>query len=262
VRATTVLAFALAALLPGAGAPAAEGVAELEACMRANLPALSSVQTVALRHVDRTGGERTLEAEIFWKRTVEGLSRVRIQVHAPVDDRGSAYLLRENATGDPEMFVYLPEVGKPRRIHPSGASGSLFGTDFTYEDVGRMQDLGGGGGSERLPDSTLGDARVAVVAVTLAPEAASSYSRIVYQVDAERCVPLRVEFHDAGGALAKRLVADPAKITREGRGWLVRAVVLEDLQNETKTELVVREIDVEADVPDRLFSSADLARRR
>jgi len=229
--------------------------------MRANLPALSSVQTVSLRHVDRTGGERTLEAKIFWKRA-EGLSRVRIQVHAPPDDRGSAYLLRENATGDPEMFVYLPELDKSRRIHPSGASGALFGTDFSYEDVGRIQDLGPDVRAELLPEASLGDIRVAVVAVTVPPEGGSSYSRIVYSVDAERCVPLLIEFHDAGGALLKRLTADPAKVTREGRGWLVRSVSLEDLKNETRTDLVVEDIEVEAKLSESLFSQADLARRR
>jgi hypothetical protein len=74
-------------------------------------------------------------------------------------------------------------------------------------------------------------------------------------------VPLRIEFYDVGGELAKRLVADPARITREGRGWLANAVVLEDLKTDTRTELVVREIEVDADLPDRLFDSANLGRK-
>ncbi len=256
------LLIAIAALLPATGSPEPVSVAELEACMRAKLPALSSVQTVSLRHVDRTGGERTIEAAIFWKRNDEGLSRVRIQVYAPADDRGSAYLLIEPAKGDPEMFVYLPEIGRPRRIHPNAASGSLFGTNFNYADVGRIQDIADGTATERLPDEKLGDTSAAVVAAKLPPGAGFSYTRIVYWVDAERCVPLKIEFQDAAGAVQRRLVADPKQITKEGRGWLVRALALEDLRDQTRTELLVLEIEVEAEIKDSIFTAPDLSRRR
>jgi hypothetical protein len=85
-----------------AGASAFDTVQQVEACLRDNLPSQTSVQTVSLRHVDRTGSKRTLEAKIFWKRSPEGLSRIRIGIEAPPDDRGSAYLLREVESGDPE----------------------------------------------------------------------------------------------------------------------------------------------------------------
>jgi outer membrane lipoprotein-sorting protein len=255
-------AAALLAVAVPIAAAAAEGVAEIETCMRANLPSSSSVQIVRLDHVDHSGSTAdTKETKIFWKRTPEGLSRVRIQVNSPAKDRGSAYLLRENATGESEVFVYLPEIGKPRRIPPTGFSGTLFGTSFSYEDVKRIQELGGGSASERLPDATVGDVRATVVAVSLSPESTSAYRRLVYYVDAERCVPLKIEFFDRDGELCKRLVADPEQITREGKGWLVRSLVLEDLRDESRTELVVEEIEVDAKIRDSVFSHTNLDRR-
>jgi hypothetical protein len=245
-----------------AGASAFDTVQQVEACLRDNLPSQTSVQTVSLRHVDRTGSKRTLEAKIFWKRSPEGLSRIRIGIEAPPDDRGSAYLLREVESGDPEMFVYLPEIGRVRRIHPSGASGSLFGLDFSYEDVGHMQDVSGGAQSEMLDGSTLDGIAVSVVRVTPAPEESSSYGRIVYFIDKERCVPLKIEFYEVGGELQKVLTADPDAITREGNGWLVRSLAIKDLLNGTQTQLRVGEIQLDVELSDRLFSQGDLPRRR
>jgi hypothetical protein len=254
--------LAVAFLALASEARALQTVQEVTACMRSNLPSRSSVQRVSLRHIDREGGDRVLEAKIFWKHSEQGQSNVRIQVEAPPDDRGSSYLLREHDSGDPEMFICSPEFGRWRRIHPSGASGPLFGTTISYQDVQHLQTIAEGSNSERLADSEIGDRAVSIVSVTSEPGSASSYERVVYFVDLERCVPMKVEFYATGGVLEKRLIADPEKITQEGQGWLVRRLTFEDLVSETRTELNVDEIEVEAKISDRMFANSGPCTRR
>lgn len=238
-------------------------VDEIEACIRANMPEKTSVLTVALRSTDRSGGERTLEAKFYWKRTAEGLSRTLIEIEAPPSDKGSAYLWLERRTGE-DMFVYLPELQRVRRIHPRTASGSLFGTDFSYEDVQHMQRISPERTSaERLPDATLEGREVSVLRTVPAStdELPPRYQSIVYFVDRESCIPLKIELYGARDTLQKVAQADPATITREGEGWVARSVSIRDLENETESQIIVEKIELDAEVHDKVFSLRRLERR-
>jgi hypothetical protein len=218
---------------------------------------------VKLRSTDRAGGKRTLEAKLYWKRTSEGFSRTLIEIESPQSDRGSAYLWLEREESE-DMFVYLPELQRVRRIHPRTASGSLFGTDFSYEDVQHLQRISQERVSaERLPDATLEGREVAVLRSFPAGEKDSPlrYESIVYFVDRDSCIPLKIEFYGAKATLSKVARADPDSISREGKGWVARSVSIRDLANETLSELVVEKIEIDAEVPDKVFSVERLQRR-
>ena len=240
-----------------------QGVDEIEACLRSNMPETTAVQTIKLRSVDRSGGKRTLGAKLYWKRTPEGYSRTLIEVESPPSDSGSTYLWLERKGGE-DMFIYLPELQRVRRIHPRTASGSLFGTDFSYEDVQHLQRISPERASvERLPDATLEGREVSVVrsVPTGTEEAPPRYESIVYFVDRESCLPLKIELYGANATLQKVARADPTSITQEGKGWVARSVSIRDLENETESEIIIEKIELDADVHDKVFSVQRLQRR-
>jgi hypothetical protein len=250
-----------ALLFPAAHASGAD-VEEVRACLEKNAPKKSSVQTVKLTARDRTGSEQNLDGKIYWKPTEQKLSRVLIEIEAPADVRGSAYLLLEKEGGD-EMFTYLPELKKARRLQTQTASGSLFGTDFTYDDFSYLQSVAGRVGTERLPDAELepGSGRKAwVVQVKPPEEPGVKYERVVAFVDPERCVPIKIEFYEVGGALWKVLSVDPAKVEPVGAIFVPKSIVMKDVKNETESRIVVEKIDVDGDVADRLFTVTNLER--
>jgi hypothetical protein len=163
-----------------------------------------------------------------------------------------------------DMFVYLPELQRVRRIHPRTASGSLFGTDFSYEDVQHMQRISPDRAPmERLPDATVGGREVSVVRSFPAgtEEFPPRYQSIVYFVDRESCIPLKIELYGAKATLQKVAKADPATITREGKGWVARSVSIRDLENETESQIIVEKIELDAEVHDKVFSLRRLERR-
>jgi hypothetical protein len=262
LRRIPFLSLAALALCLGDSARS-QTVDEIEACFRANMPERTSVQTIKLRSTDRAGGERTLEAKLYWKRTPEGLSRTLIEIEAPPADRGSAYLWLEREEGE-DMFVYLPELQRVRRIHPRTAAGSLFGTDFSYDDVQRMQTISAEQApAERLPDVTLEGREVWVVqsfpvGTELLPP---RYEKIVYFVDRESCIPLKIELYGVGAQLEKVAQVDPRSIAREGKGWMARSVSMRDLRNGTESQIIVEKIELDAKVSDRVFSLQRLERR-
>ena len=254
--ATAALAGAALALSsPARGAPTAE---ELEACIRANEPEESSVQTVLMRTRDRADQVSESRAKIYWKRFDDGLSRVMLRMTDPPTQRDSAVLMIEKKDAKADLFMYLPELRRVRRVTTRMVSGSLFGTDFSYEDFERLQGYARDQVSEiRGPEDRDGRS-VLVVESRPATDAGSAYERSVTVLDAETCVALESSFYEQGDEPRKVLRADPAKIEeRDGRHF-PRQVTMTDLRDGTSTEVVAEELEVDVSIPRKMFSQREL----
>jgi hypothetical protein len=231
----------LAALLLAPPALALETAEEIRACVRGNLPARTSVQTIELESLDRAGGRRTLVARLHWKRFGEGQHRLRIRVDKPLDLRGSSYLVIEKDSTD-DMFMYLPAVQKVRRITSGMISDSLWGTDFGYEDIKHLQGIAAEGAVERSGEST--------------------YSKIVSFVARDNCIAIKTDFYERGDAPRKVLLADLDQLTREGDRWSARSLEMRDLESQTTSRLRVVETRDDVEIPDRTFNPTLLGRGR
>jgi outer membrane lipoprotein-sorting protein len=250
--------FLLVALLAGwAHAASLESAEQIQDCVAKNFPAKTSQQELRLTTIDRLGNETLLEAELFWKRFEEDRSRVLVTVDRPSDVRGSSYLMIEREGGE-EMFSYLPALRKVRRIQSRTVSGSLFGTDFSYEDMAHLQGLNRGTEVERLPDDEVGGRPAYALAANPRTEE-SSYSRIVTHVDHETCVPLQVDFYE-GEELRKVYSQDPTSLRREGEIWVARHSKLQDLSKGTTTRVEIDKIEFDVDLKDRIFTQSYLER--
>ena len=62
--------------------------------------------------------------------------RLLIRFNYPNDIRGTGFLVWEHPSSDDERFLYLPSLGRVRRIAGSETQESFVGSDFTYEDIG------------------------------------------------------------------------------------------------------------------------------
>ncbi len=248
----------LASLLLAASAalPASRSADEIVDCVRANQPELSAEQEITLRVVDRLGEDRKLDAKVYWQRFGEG-SKALIRFSAPPDLRGSALLMVERNDRS-DMFMYLPELQKVRRVNNRSVAGAMFGTDFSYEDFERYQGLSDDGDLQRLDDAEVEGRPVYVLESKPVRDESSAYERVVSFVDQERCVPLRTELYEAGDRLRKVMEMPTEKQTREASSWVPRLVVMKDVLDETHTELVVQQIQLDEKLPRKLFSERAL----
>ena len=62
--------------------------------------------------------------------------RLLIRFTYPNDIRGTGFLVWEHPDSEDERFLYLPSLGRVRRIAGSETQESFVGSDFTYEDIG------------------------------------------------------------------------------------------------------------------------------
>lgn len=257
---SAVLLLALAALAaPARGAdPALE---EVQSCARRNLPERSARQSILLESTDANGAAQRIEAQLIWRRTEEGRSQLRVGVEAPPDLRNTAFLLLEREGGS-DMFSYLPELGRVRRLTGRAISGSLFGTDFSYEDVERLQLAAHGAGVARLPDAEVDGRSAYVVAATPAPDSGSAYARVVTYLDRETCVALRTDLERETGAPSKQITAKFEEVRQVGTRWIPHLVTIEDKESGRRTTLTIRKIDFDVDLSPSLFSERSLTQGR
>jgi hypothetical protein len=248
-----------AAVAATAAATAPETVPEIEKCMRANLPRESSVQTVVFRSTDRVERVSESRARLYWKLFDEGLSKVMVRFSDPSNLRGSGVLMLEQQERRPDTFIYLPELGKVRRVSSRAAASSLFGTDFSYEDFERLMGMSADARRERIEDAKMNGRDVFVVVGYPAADANSAYERVVVRVDKETCVPLQTESYAVGGTLRKQLVVDVARIEQVGDKFVPRLQTMSDLRDETQTELIVEQIELDAKIHKKMFSERELA---
>jgi hypothetical protein len=101
--------------------------------------------TMRMRLFDRRGRsrERAMTLSTVRGRSAPGATptapdgdRLLIRFTFPNDIRGTSFLVWEHPDADDERFLYLPSLGRVRRIAGAETQESFVGSDFTYEDIG------------------------------------------------------------------------------------------------------------------------------
>ncbi len=229
-------------------------------CAKNNAPSKSSRQKVEFHSLDRMGKGRTITATVSWEREDER-SRVLLRVHEPSDLEGAGLLMLEKPD-QTDMFIYLPDLKKVKRVTSHMLSGSLFGSDFTYEDFMQFQGISVEGRREELEGSTLDGVDVRVLAQYPSEAADSAYERIVSYWDRETCVPLKTEMFETGAKLRKVLTVDRESLFRSEGAVIPQEVKMNDLRDETSTRLTIKDIEIDIKIPRKIFSKSGLEQPR
>ena len=246
--------------------PSSASVAEIEACAEQNLKGRAGVVGFAVDAIDRSGVATTSRAELRWRRPANEKTRLLLTVSEPAQTAGTALLMIDRDAEEPEFFVRLPEMKKVKKIRSRRLRGPVLGTDFSYEDLGRLRDP-----VARAQLVLLGTTEVAgrpawVLETIPEEEDGSEYSRVLTYVDESICLPVRIELFEAkrGGEhrLRKRLDASVEAIRPVGEGeariLVPHEFVMNDLERETRTVVRIEGFETAADLPAALFTRAGL----
>lgn len=221
-------------------------------CMRANVPPTLRIQEIQLQATDRAGATRTMRGKLFALRD-KGLVRAMLRISEPGDLAGASYLVRE--TGDAkadEMYMFLPAVGRSRRISGASGDGSFLGTDFSYNDIKELENaFNGAEGKLEKPDQ-IEQRPMNVITFVPKPEQASRYSRLRAWVDQKTCVALKVDFYE-GETQRKQLTAPASALQQSGTYWYLSQATMQDLKDHTTTKLNVTGVSSGGDLASRYF---------
>jgi outer membrane lipoprotein-sorting protein len=86
----------------------------------------------------KNGGTTERVIEQYSKDAANGYGRMVIVFQSPATVKGTRFLTMDNAAGKSDQWIFLPALGKVRRIASSESGGSFMGTDFSYDDMSLM----------------------------------------------------------------------------------------------------------------------------
>jgi len=222
---------------------------------------------VTIRSVEADELATTLVARVTWKRLEDGRHGALLRLIAPEEVAQMGVLVRETAPGafseagprGSEIYLYLPEFRRVRRVSPRQATTSLFGTAFSYEDFDRLQGQIRNSRIEAMGKVRSSGRDAYLIEAKPSEGEESTYTRVRTFIDAKTCLPLRVEYFDASGELSKRLQTDPKTFEQVKGIWIARSVAMTDLQEGIESVLSIDSIRFDEDVPDGYFTPASLA---
>ncbi len=221
--------------------------------------------TIRMRLFDRQGRSReralsTLSMKGGPGRPVPG-DRSLTRFTYPNDINGTGFLVWENPAGDDERFLYLPSLGRVRRIAGNETQDSFVGSDFTYEDIAGREfsdytyKLLDEASTWTAPDGT---AHPAYRLESRAKAASARFPRVVSLVRKDNFLVVHAEIYNKRNELQKTF--DVKKLDRVSGIWTVLEMVMADASQRTRTELVVEKIEYNVGLKESDFSRRELER--
>ena len=203
--------------------------------------------------IDANGQRSERALEVLGRRHDGQLESVA-RFLSPSDIAGTKFLMIEKPNGGAEQYIYLPGLKRTRRVVGREQEGSFMGSDFTYNDLQRKEDKDAK--NARLPDENIGSESTYVLEATAGPKN-TTYSKIRTWIRKRDYIPLRTQFFDPSGKLAKTLYV---RRTQEidGKPTVVEAYMKNASGH--ATELVVDSVKQSKDLPDSAFSPLNLDR--
>src|SRR6185295_7007626 len=194
----------------------------------------SSVLRVELRARDGDAITRTVAT---YRRQCGDEARSLVVFREPADVSGIALLTAAHPDRRPDMWLYLPQIGRVRQLNAWAQSERFMGSDLTYEDLGAIV-------VDRREHRLLAEGELdgePVYKVDGVPAEREFYGRVVTWVSRTTFLPVRIEYYDRAGVLLK--------VARFGDVRTIKdvatpfAIEMEDAESGHRTRLTLLEAD-------------------
>lgn len=199
--------------------------------------------------IDKTGDTRKRELEIYTQDSGE-LLKTYIEFIAPPDIKGTKFLSLENTEGDDTQHLYLPELGRARRIVSSQKNLRFVNTDFSYEDVQRRKP-----DKDRhrlLKETKSSGLDCAVIESTPKDPGNSQYTKRINWVDKKSLVVLKTELYGQRNELIKTFNVD--KLSKVSGIWTALETRMKDLREGHETLMKIKDVKYNQGLSDDIFT--------
>jgi hypothetical protein len=246
--------FVLWGLLSAASILSAQNAEDLVRASRNRIQAetISTRSRMVITAKDGSVSERTLDQ--YSKDGPRG-SRKIILFQRPAGVANTRFLTMETPGGADDRWIFLPSLGKVRRIAAAEGSGSFMGTDFTYDDISssdRNADLD----THRLTGEEILNGRACYVIESTPKDRSYQYSKMVQWIDKENLVTHKIDLYDKRGNHVKVLEILELK---EVQGRLSPMETrMTTLGAGTRTSLITDILKYDDPIPEGVFTTSYL----
>jgi outer membrane lipoprotein-sorting protein len=188
----------------------------------------------------------------YSKKDAQGNARAVIVFQEPASVRGSRFLTIENSGREKDQWIFLPSLGKIRRIAASEGSGSFMGSDFSYDDISsadRKTDMD----NHKILRTERFNNKDCYVMESSSKDASYQYSKMIQWIDVNSLVIYKIELYDRRGNQAKLLEIPEY---REVQGRLAPyQTKMTSLAEGTSTSLIVVNLKYDDPIPEGVFTT-------
>ena len=188
--------------------------------------------------------------------------RLLIRFTYPNDIRGTGFLVWEHPNADDERFLYLPSLGRVRRIAGTETQESFVGSDFTYEDIGgrELEDYtyAFADGAASWTPAGGGPAREAWRLESRRKDSSAEFPRVVSIVLKDSYVVVGADVYNRRNE--KQKVYTVRRLDQIEGIWTVMDSEMVNSLEKTRTELAVESMDYDVGLKDADFSRRELER--
>ena len=150
------------------------------------------------------------------------------------------------------MFVFMPAVGRVRRISGSFADGPMMGTKFSYFEFKQMSNAFGDLAGSYIREEQIEGRRTHVVEFKPIEGLDTRYTSVTAWVDQPTCLISKAEFME-GKKVIKNLIAPAAGLRKAGDQWYHSELVMHDLTDDAKTKMTLENVTTNEELSNYRF---------
>jgi outer membrane lipoprotein-sorting protein len=246
-----VSGFALAALLNAPSLYAQDAASIVRASRdRINADTVSTRARMVITAKNGSTTERVIDQ--YGKDDAQGKSRTVIVFQQPASVKGTRFLTLENASGDDDQWIFLPSLGKIRRIASSEGGSSFMGTDMSYDDLSATS-RGVDEDTHTLLREEQYEGAACYVIQSVPKDTSYQYAKMLLWIDKTTLVDYKIEAYDRRGTLVKTLVSSGF---RDVQGFLTpQQLKVTTIASETSTTVYTDIIKYNDPIPESVFST-------
>jgi outer membrane lipoprotein-sorting protein len=185
----------------------------------------------------------------------KGLARAVIVFQSPATVKGTRFLTLDNASGKSDQWIFLPSLGKVRRIASSEGGGNFMGTDFSYDDMSSMNRDTALDTHTILREESVNGAACHVVQ-SVPKDNDFQYSKTISWIDKANYRIYKSEMYDKRGSLLKLMEMSGFKDV-QGRDTPAQTKV-STVTAGTSTTIYMDIIKYDDPIPEGVFTTAYL----
>jgi outer membrane lipoprotein-sorting protein len=204
--------------------------------------------------IEGDNGDTSERQMVVQSAEVDGAVRTRIELTAPPDVEGQAFLFAENESGADDVWMYVPAFSVTRRIEGSKKQGSFLGSHFTYNDLESRSIEAAD--YQKTGTDEIGGHEVWVIEATPRDEAESAYGTVVTHIRKKDRAPLKFEFLDEDDEPVKTLYVEKLATTDSGTTYIKQMRMQSDKGGYSR--IAIESLETDADVPTSIFNKEQL----
>lgn len=245
--------FAALAALNGFAFADAKGNEIMERVADFKEPKFSMSQVIMT--LEDKNGDKEVRQVLEYGKEENGKTYVVMDFKGPASVKDTRFLQITNDNGPDEKHIYLPALKSVRRVNSSEGSKSFMGTDATYDDLS-TRDVSEDEHEYLRDEQFTVESGVTydchVIKEIPIDKKSSQYNYRMVWVDKATMYPIHTEMYDKNDKLVK--VLEVLRIEKIDGYDMPMENKLKNVQTGHSTTLTIQKVQVDKEIPDRVFT--------